>query len=204
MDTSSPKPLIPRNSVHGSSTCFTSQRGPCLFVSASETNETELTRSVHGDARAEEAPKVWEKGRGVHGDSPPGRPPCGLAIPSLPRPPPFHSTSSPTSLLIPKFRVRTVLIATQLSAAYIYLSEPTHSQQDKSTSPRTGSSPLVARHLQIDLALGIPGFLASSNQSPLDLFSVFQAAEKTWCVPSFPGQRVVPASCPVCADLEGK
>ena len=95
-----------------------------------------------GTHAQKKALRSGRRGGACTGDSPPGRPPCGLApIPSLPRAPPFHSTSSPTSLLIPKSRVHTVLIATQLSTAYIYLSEPTRPQQDKSTSRRAGLFP---------------------------------------------------------------
>ena len=122
------------------------------------------------------------RGGACMGTAPPGRPPCGLALPSLPRAPPFHSTSSPTSLLIPKFHVRTVLIATQLSTAYIYLSEPTHSQQDKSTSPRAGLFPCSRETFTNRPGTGdswVPGKL--QPVSPQSLFCLSGCREDLVC-----------------------
>lgn len=145
----------------------------------------------------------WAKGRGVHRGQPPGRSPCGLAsIPSLPRAPPFHSTSSPTSLLIPKSRVHTVLIATQLSTAYIYLSEPTHSQQDKSTSPRAGLFPFSSETFTNRPGTGdswVPGKLQAV--SPRSLFYPSGCGEDPVCPLLSWAEGCASILSSVCADL---
>lgn len=161
---------------------------------------------MHGDACAEEGPKIWEKGWGVHRDSPPGRPPCGLGpVPSLPRAPPFHSTSSPTSLLIPKSRVRTVLIATQLSTAYIYLSKATRPQQDKSTSRRAGLFPFSSETFTNRPGprdSWVPGKL--QQVSPRSLFCPSGCGEDPVCPLLSWAEGCASILPSVCADFEGK
>ena len=118
-------------------------------------------------------------------------PGCTAPSPSLPRlgpstppphPPPCRSPN-PMFSLSPK-----------LLAAYGYLSKPTRTQRDKSTSHRAGSFPFRSKTFANSPRAG-ESWVPSKLQSPLGLCSAPQAV-KNWCVPPFPGCRAVPAPCP--------
>ena len=153
-----------------------------------------------GDACAEEGPKVWEKGRGVHR----GQPTWAPSLWSRPHPQPTQGSALPFHLLTHLPADPQIPCSPSSRQPTFTCPSPPVLSRTRAPLAEQGSSLLVARHLQIDLAPGIPGFLASSNKSPLGLFGPSGCGEDPVCpLLSWAGgcASILPS---VCADLEGK